>query len=178
MNREVSESLRFDRYEQGRDVEGESMIVSSRSSISIYSDSRTAVEMTKALEVQPHRSDEMGEPTRSALAGRVLKPEYMTHQRAHWSFDADESLIDPKDETGFGSLRVLVNVFRPRAAALASLREDCETIIWWSGDSDSSQGGFVIPADLLVDLAILGCDLYGTAYLDDDEGKDEDADNQ
>ncbi len=163
-----------DIYEEGRQVEGKSMIVRSRSSISIYSDSRSAVEMTKALEIQPHHSNELGDPTRSALAGRVLKPEYMTYQRARWSFDADQSLIDPEDETGFGSLRVLVNVFRPRAAALASLRADCETIIWWSGDSDSSQGGFVIPADLLADLAILGCDLYGTAYLDEDG----DADNE
>lgn len=45
---------------------------------------------------------------------------------------------------------------------------DCETIIWWAGDSDSVQRGFVIPADLLKDLASLGCDFYGTAHLEDD----------
>ena len=145
------------------------MIVTSRSSLSIYSDARTAVEMTRVLGIDPHYSNEIGDPTSAALAGRVLKPKYMTYQRAHWSFDADESLIDPEDETGFASLRVLVDVFRPRAAALATLRADCETIIWWSGDSDSEQGGFVIPADLLSDLAALGCDLYGTAYLEQDD---------
>lgn len=79
-----------------------------------------------------------------------------------------EELIDPGDQTGFGSVRALVSVFRGKAATLARLRPDCETIIWWSGDSDSTQGGFVLPADLIADLAAFGCDLYGTAFLDED----------
>ena len=149
------------------------MIRGNRSTLSVYSDVRTAVQITAVLGLEPHLSNETGDPTRAALVGRNLKPEAMTYQRAHWSFTADDSMVDAEDETGFSSLRVLIDVFRDRADALASLRPDCETVIWWSGDSDSSQGGFVIPADLLTDLALLGCDLYGTAYLGG-EGDDDD----
>ncbi|HEY4153164.1 MAG TPA: hypothetical protein VGM38_07555 [Pseudolysinimonas sp.] len=145
------------------------MIRGNRSTLAVYSQLRTAAEMTAVLDLEPHESNEVGEPTRAALAGRDLKPEAMAYQRAHWSFTADESLVDPEDETGFSSLRVLLDVFRDRANAISSLRPDCETVIWWSGDSDSSQGGFVIPADLLADIALLGCDLYGTAYLIDED---------
>lgn len=145
------------------------MIRGNRSTLAVYSELRTAAEMTAALGLEPHESNEVGEPTRAALSGRELKPEAMAYQQAHWSFTADDSLVDPEDETGFSSLRVLIDVFRDRASAIASLRSDCDTVIWWSGHSDSSQGGFVIPNDLLTDLALLGCDLYGTAYLIDDE---------
>jgi hypothetical protein len=143
------------------------VIVGNRSTLSIYSEVRTSAEITSMLGLEPTTSADLGEPTRAALAGRRLKPQYMTHQRAHWSFESDDSLMESDDGTGFGSLRVLVGHFRERSDALMSLRSDCETIIWWAGDSDSAQGGFVIPADLLADLALLGCDLYGTAYLDD-----------
>lgn len=144
------------------------MIVRSRSTLSIYSEVRTSAEITSTLGLEPSRNADLGELTRAALAGRRLEPRFMIHQRTHWSFDADESLDDSDDPTGVRSLRVLVGHFRLRTDALRSLRPDCETIIWWSGDSDSAQGGFAIPADLLADLALLGCDLYGTAYLDDE----------
>jgi hypothetical protein len=143
------------------------VIVGNRSTLSIYSDSLTVAEISAALGIDPHDSADRGEPTRAARAGRVLASEYITHQRAHWSFDADPSLVDPLDETGFGSLRVLLTVFRERANALQSLRRECDTVIWWSGDSDSGQGGFVLTADVLSDLARLGCDLYGTTFLND-----------
>jgi hypothetical protein len=145
------------------------MIINSRSSLSIYSEIRTAKEMTVVLGLTPDISEEMGEPTRAALAGRTLKPQYMTNQRAHWSFDADEDTADPNDQTRFASLRVLIDAIRDSAQALESLRPDCETVIWWSGYSDSVQGGFVMPADLIADLALLGCDLYGTAYIGEDD---------
>jgi hypothetical protein len=155
------------------------MIVDSRSSLSLYSELRTAAEITVVLSLEPDDSEEMGEPTRAARAGRNLSPKYMIDQRAHWSLDADPSAVDPDDKTGFGSLRVLVAAIRNSAPALESLRPDCETIIWWSGYSDSVQGGFVKPADLIANLALLGCDLYGTAYFDedDDDNDNDDDDN-
>lgn len=55
------------------------------------------------------------------------------------------------------------------------LREGGETRLWWSGDSDSTQGGFVLEADLIGHLATLGCDVFGTAYLAEGEDEDEDA---
>ena len=143
------------------------MIVWNCATLAIYSDTRTAAEVTEILGVEPHESAEKGDPTRAALAGRQVKPEYLTHRRSHWSFEADEALVDPADATGFGSVRVLVERFRDKSDLLAELRSDCETIIWWSGDSDSSQGGFVIPADLLRGLAELGCEFRGTAYVTD-----------
>jgi hypothetical protein len=143
------------------------MIVHSRSSLSIYSEIRTAAEMTAVLGIHPSDSNEIGEPTKAAFPGRNAAN--ATYQRAHWTLGADESAVDLQDTTGFASLRVLIAAIRDSAQALKSLRPDCETIIWWSGYSDSVQGGFVMPADLIADIALLGCDLYGTAYLEDDE---------
>ncbi len=150
------------------------MIVSSRSTLQISSDSLTVAEMTSVLGIAPHHSHEKGDATRSALAGRKLEAEYMTYPSALWSFEADESAVDPDDHTGFGSLRVLVEAFSGRLGALNSLKQSCKLAISWAGESDSSQGGFVIPADLLADLAAMGCDLYGTAYIDDKGGDDTD----
>ncbi|MFJ4224539.1 hypothetical protein [Microbacterium sp. NPDC089695] len=62
----------------------------------------------------------------------------------------------------------MVEILEPVAGALAELRQDGETINWWSGDSDSTQGGFVLEADLIARLAALGCHIYGTTYLSED----------
>jgi Domain of unknown function (DUF4279) len=145
------------------------VIVWSRSTLSVYSTTRTAAEITRILGVEPTDAHDIGDPTRAALSGRRTTPKAMTHQQTGWSFDADPAGIDPEDRTGFASMRLIVERFRDRADALAELRSDCDTRIWWSGDSNSSQGGFVIPADLLADLALLGCDLFGTAFISTDE---------
>jgi hypothetical protein len=137
----------------------------SRSTLSVYSDVRSTAEITAVLGLQPHRNAEKGDLKAAARAGRPLGSPHRAYERSHWSFQAEEDRIDPNDQTGFASLRVPVDVFREKADVLEALRSDCETIIWWSGDSDSGQGGFVMPADLLVDLARIGCDLYGTAFL-------------
>ena len=150
------------------------MIVANRSTLSIYSETRTIAEITAALGIEPHSSADVGQPTRAALAGRALSAEYMSHQRTHWSFNSDQSLVDDEDDPGVGSLRALVEAFHGRADALRSLRPECETVIWWSADSDNSQGTFVIPPALLADLALLGCELRGTSFLDDDEADLED----
>jgi hypothetical protein len=36
-------------------------------------------------------------------------------------------------------------------------------------DSDSTQGGFVLPVDLTDKLSELGVDVYATVYLDDSD---------
>jgi len=38
----------------------------------------------------------------------------------------------------------------------------------WSADSDSVQGGFVLPADVAHQIAMLGVDVYATVYLEDE----------
>jgi hypothetical protein len=139
------------------------MIVSSRATLGVYSDTVTAAEVTAVLGIEPTRFSERAGST---------KP------RSHWTLEVPS--VDPDDDGGFEAVALLVELLRDRADALAALRPACETIIWWSGDSDGTQGGFVIPASLLADLAVLGCDLYGTAFLaetdppDDDDPDDDD----
>ena len=146
------------------------MIVRSIATLAVDSGTHSAAGVTRALGIAPTSSFEIGDPTRNALAGRAPGA---VHGHAHWSFTADENQIDDSDETGFASLRVLIDVFRNKAEALASLRPAYETVIWWSGFSDSWQGGFVMLPDLLADLAALGCELYGTTYLAEPEVDDE-----
>ncbi|MFJ3491766.1 hypothetical protein [Leifsonia aquatica] len=146
------------------------MIVANRSSLSIFSETRTVAEITEALGIEPHSSADAGQPTRAAVAGRSLAAEYMRHQRTKWTFDSGPSFVDGEDDQGVGSLRAVVDVFRGKADVLRSLRPDCETVIWWSATSDNSQGTFVVPADLLADLALLGCELRGTTLWHSPKG--------
>ncbi|WP_223622937.1 hypothetical protein [Microbacterium sp. EST19A] len=63
-------------------------------------------------------------------------------------------------------------VVEGKADVLSALRPACDTVISWYGSSDSSQGGFVMDAELLAGLAALGCVLVGTTYLSDEEPAD------
>ena len=56
------------------------------------------------------------------------------------------------------------------------LPADCETCIWWTADSDSTQGGFVLPVELMAQLAALGVDLYTRVNLDDRTDAEHEAD--
>jgi hypothetical protein len=124
------------------------VIIQSRATLSVYSELLSVAEITRLLDTEPHESVERGAST-----------------RAKWSYRANPASIDRSDGSGFAAVQVIADAFRDHAMALRDLRESCEIILWWSGDSDSSQGGFVIPSALLVDLADMGCDLYGTAFL-------------
>ena len=74
---------------------------------------------------------------------------------------------DPEDESGFGSMRILLLIVLPAAEALRTLRRDYELRISWGGFSDSGQGGFVLEPDIAQGVAELGLPIYGTAYIDD-----------
>jgi hypothetical protein len=155
------------------------MIRRNLASLSISSERRTVAEITERIGVYPSRFADTGQLTRQGVNDRRnVPPEYRTYSRTHWSLDADESLMDPDDETGFSAVRVLMDAVRDSAAAIAEMAAtDSEVVVVWSGYSDSFQGGFVIPPDLVRDLAAIGAELYGTAYLDDDEEEDEDDDD-
>ena len=144
------------------------MIRGNRASLSIHSDTRRVSEISAMLGLEPTDWGDEGDLTPAGQAGRDFAPEYLTYQRAFWSLteSVDESSVD--DQTGFSALRVLVSRLMPSAHALRELRQGGETVLWWSGDSDSTQGGFVMPADLVGDLAALGCDVLGTAFLAED----------
>ncbi|GAB3155943.1 hypothetical protein GCM10027058_29200 [Microbacterium neimengense] len=144
------------------------MIRSNRATLSIYSDVLSVADVTATLGFEPDNSGDMGALTRAGRAGRDVAPERLRYQRTFWSVtEKDDG--DSDDATGFAALRRLVQRVGSIHGALAAIRESGETVLWWSGDSDSSQGGFLLEADLVSDLSRLGCDVYGTAYLADDE---------
>lgn len=148
------------------------MIRDNRASLSIHSDTKTVAEISALLRLEPSDWGDKGDLTPAGRAGRNYAPELLTHQRTFWSLT--ESVDEPSadDRTGFSALRALAARLEPRAQALMELRQGGETTLWWSGDSDSTQGGFVLEADLIRYLSTLGCDVFGTAFLaEDDEGE-------
>lgn len=147
------------------------MITDGQATLAIYSTEMTAAEITAALGITPSRANEQGDLTRSGRAGRALKPQYLRYQHAGWHLDAPDSYDDPD---AFRSLRALVRAVESKAEILRALRPACDTKIWWYGSSDSSQGRFVMDAELISGLAALGCDLFGTTYLDDQERDESD----
>jgi hypothetical protein len=150
------------------------MIRGNRASFSVYSDTKTVSEISVMLGLEPTRFGDKGDLTPAGRAGRDLAPERLRYQQTHWSL-AVENEPSQGDQTEFSSLRELMARLQPSPQALAELRQGGETRLWWSGDSDSTQGGFVLEADLISYLAKLGCDVFGTAYLTEDDHDDEDA---
>lgn len=145
------------------------MIIHDRATLAVSSDETTAASMTEVLRLKPTSSHEKGDSTPAARAGRVVSGDRLVESSALWAYDADESAADISDETGFRTLRVLIDALSSRVDELALLRATCDTTIWWSGDSNSTQGGFVLPVDMIRQLSLLGCDVYGTTFLDDQE---------
>jgi hypothetical protein len=140
------------------------MVVDSSASLAIYSDTHTAAEVTSTLGIEPTTGGEIGDAKHPPRIGGDGTPaRQFFYNQATWIFDIPEGQ-DSDDESGFASVRQLVDAFRDKSQELAQLRINYRTVIWWSGQSDSFQGGFVIPADLLSDLGALGCDLFGTVY--------------
>ncbi|WP_336640961.1 DUF4279 domain-containing protein [Microbacterium sp. USHLN272] len=84
-----------------------------------------------------------------------------------WCIDSDRMDNTEDDRTGTVALRWLLDACRPAAGRVPRLPADCETRIWWTADSDSTQGGFVLPVELMAQIAALGVDLYTTVNLDD-----------
>jgi hypothetical protein len=131
------------------------VIVRNSSSLLAFglSETATARRLTEATGIVPTAATEAGmTPTRGGV-----KP------YSRWNVSIES---DPEDHSGFGSLRILLSVVLPAADALRALQREYEMRISWGGFSDSSQGGFVLEADLLQGVAGLGIPIYGTTYLD------------
>ncbi|SDZ32666.1 DUF4279 domain-containing protein [Herbiconiux ginsengi] len=112
-------------------------------------------------------------PTTVAHAGserRLGKP----RSHHHWSIDGPRAENTATDQTGKAALAELVSLISPVAENIQNLPADCDVAIWWSADSDSTQGGFVLPAELLRAIAALGVDVYATVYLESDGAHDRD----
>jgi len=152
------------------------MIAQSLASLSIQSESEPASALTLILGIEPHKSHEIGDLTWSGRnPGRSDAPAHRDF--SSWTYDVTREQTPTDDETGLRSVRELIRVFDPVAETLRGLRPRYDYRIWWSGFSDSWQGGFVIEKDLFAGLARLDADIYGTAYLDagddDEEGPDD-----
>lgn len=138
------------------------MITESTAALVVVSEELPPEHVTEVLGMKPSRTIRKGEP-RSAKHPEIIS----TDNR--WILSIERSDVPTGDQTGFGSVAILVDRLLPYTAALMSLRPQCETVVTWGGFSDSGQGGFVIPRSVLVGLAALDCDFYGTAYLADDD---------
>ncbi|KJC63010.1 DUF4279 domain-containing protein [Agreia bicolorata] len=136
------------------------MIQSGMATFSVQSAETSPEQITTVLGVEPTRVDLMGTKTRS---GRV-------RQVNQWMVHVDELANSAADQTGTGALRQLLVLLRPAAGKVHQLPKDCCARIWWSAYSDSTQGGFVLLADISKAIADLGVDMFATAYLD--EGND------
>lgn len=130
------------------------MIGFNRASLAIHSERLSRDEITRRLGIEPSTRKNL------ASAGRAV-----------WTLDVSHDPRESGDETGVGSLRQLVEALASNRDALDGLRADCDMRIWWSGDSDSTQGGFVIPADLMASLGQLHIDVFGTAFLEENSGE-------
>ena len=85
-----------------------------------------------------------------------------------WSLDVESLDNTDDDHTGTRALRELLLRASGAFGRVGNLPNDCETRVWWSADSDSSQGGFVLPIDLVKQISALGVDVHATVYLDDE----------
>jgi hypothetical protein len=141
------------------------VIVDSSASLVITSTTLTVEQITQRLGIEPSASRNTGDPIGPPRVDATGHPIQRRATEAHWRLDAQPGTT----RDSFGSLVALAEVLRDQRDNLASLRPACTTVIVWGGFSDSDQGGFVFPAPLLADLGALGCDLYGTAYLHEEE---------
>lgn len=138
------------------------MIVWDRATLSFHSETHSASDVTAALGMEPTSTHERGDARTNRSGGpSKLGGCYPT---THWSYDVH---VPSGVDSRASSLRGFMQVFRGKSAAIDVLREGWDVRLWWSGSSDSSQGGFVFDSELLRDLAALGCDFFGTVYTSD-----------
>jgi hypothetical protein len=112
--------------------------------------------VSKILGLTPTTVEPAGTPRESGRTGA----------QNQWVIDGSRVENSETDQTGTGALAQLISYIRAAAGKVQDLPADCDVRIWWSAHSDSSQGGFVIPAELSRGIAELGIDLNATVYLD------------
>lgn len=133
------------------------MIQSGRASLTVISTETDPALVSEIVELAPTSIKRRGSVSRS---GRLLDHHV-------WTIDVEQSINAEDDRSGTRALKELVAAARPGIGRFPLLPPDCSARIWWSADSDSTQGGFVIPVELAAGIAELGVDVYATVYLDD-----------
>lgn len=131
------------------------------SSLALYSETGGPEKVTEVLDLRPHLTRVKGD-RKTGRDGRQYSPV----RHSVWIYDAPKFDAYPDDDSGFSTLRALVDAVRDRADALASLRPEYRTVIWWSGEV-SPQGNFAMDADIVVGLGLLGCEFYGSVSLEE-----------
>ena len=132
------------------------------STLALYSETGAPEKVTDVLGLEPHETRNKGD-RRTGRNGRKYSP--VPH--SVWLFHAPESDAFPDDDSGFSTLRALVDAVGDRADALATLRPEYRTVIWWRGEV-SSQGNFAMDSDIISGLGLLGCEFYGSVLLEED----------
>ncbi|HEX6954628.1 MAG TPA: DUF4279 domain-containing protein [Agromyces sp.] len=133
------------------------MIQSGRASLTVVSTDTDPALISEILNLMP---------SRVKLRGSVSGPGRQLDHHV-WTLDVERSFNAEDDETGTRALSELVAAARVGIGRFPLLPSDCSARIFWSADSDSTQGGFVIPAELAADIAALGVDIHATVYLDE-----------
>jgi hypothetical protein len=144
-------------------------MIDGKATLVISSHTHMASDVTRALGILPDWSAERGdERVRDDGTSVSLRRRYF--ESAMWALEVDASpatmmAVDEDAAKGFGTLYVLVDRLLGRGPSLAMLRDnDYAMYIRWYGTSGSAQGGFLLPKDLLRDIAELGCDFFGNVY--------------
>lgn len=134
------------------------MIRSGRASLVVLSTETEPATISEILTITPSKVAPKGAVLRS---GRV---------REHhvWSLVVESLDNTGEDQTGTRALRELLRRASGAFGRVGKLPSDCDTRVWWSADSDSSQGGFVLPLDLVGQISALGVDVYATIYFDEE----------
>lgn len=133
------------------------MIRSGRASLVVLSTDTEPASISEILALTPSEVMQKGAALRS---GGV-------RQQHVWSLDVDSLDNTEDDQTGTRALHELLMRASGAFGRVGNLPSDCEIRVWWWADSDSSQGGFVLPVDLVKQISALGVDVYATVYLDE-----------
>ena len=133
------------------------MIRSGRASLVVLSSDTEPATVSEILTIAP---------TEVARKG-AARPSGRVRERHKWSLDVGTLANTEDDQTGSGALRELLIRASGAVGRVQDLPDDCDIHLWWSAGSDSSQGGFVLPVELVNQISALGVDVYVTVYLDE-----------
>ena len=143
-------------------------IMDGMASLVIASATYRAADVTTALGIEPDWSAEKGDlRARPGSANEPIRRRF--HETSMWVLEVDSTpatmmAVDDDDAKGFATLQVLADRLMGRGPTLAQMRGAYDITLHWYGTSASPQGGFVLPIQLVRDLAELGLDLIGNVY--------------
>lgn len=135
------------------------MITSGNAFFKVSSTVTTPERITDLLGVAPTSVEHTGDVRRMGSVAREHR----------WTLEADERPNPDDDESGSAALTELLDRLQVAGPLRDVLPEDCSAGIQWWASSDSSQGGFVLPAQLLARLGTLGVGVWGTVYFHDED---------